>query len=283
MATPFSQTLVKLRKEAGFGTAYSFFHDNGGAPALKISYRNYLHMEQGKLLPVFSRLRLLLYPLRLVHRSSEAAGLVLAWLRTMAGDEPFEELISPLLAPRKDVIGVSPMHKAAKKALDSRKYYLNAGQTRVITADDDTYLCYVALSNDTGAWKVRELAGALKMPEARAAKALAALKREKVVRETRKGVFRCPFAGMMIEFPHLATLPRDMHRRMDELEDRLERSGRPVWLRSGIIRADAGAFRDFLPVMGLNISTAQTYAVTEKSADSALFFIGGRVTKIRDF
>ena len=35
--------------------------------------------------------------------------------------------------------------------------------------------------------------------------------------------------------------------------------------------------------MGVNISTAQTYAVTEKTEKSALFMVEGKITKLRDF
>ena len=48
MATIFSDVLTQLRKDSGFATAYSFYHDNGGAPVLKVSYRKYLMMEQGE-------------------------------------------------------------------------------------------------------------------------------------------------------------------------------------------------------------------------------------------
>lgn len=56
MATIFSEMLVKLRKAAGFSTAYRFYHDSGGAGMLKISYRKYLLLEQGQSLPSADKL-----------------------------------------------------------------------------------------------------------------------------------------------------------------------------------------------------------------------------------
>ena len=98
MATIFSETLVKLRKAAGFPTAYRFYHDNGGAAALKVTYRNYLMMEQGHSLPVAVRLERLLIGLRLLRATPESRELTLAWLKTMLGEELNSRLIEPLLA-----------------------------------------------------------------------------------------------------------------------------------------------------------------------------------------
>ena len=86
MGTKFSEMLVKLRKDAGFVTAYKFFYDNGGDKVLGMCYRKYLMMEQGRFLPQFKHLRAFIYGLHLQNRSAAANGLADAWLRTMAGD-----------------------------------------------------------------------------------------------------------------------------------------------------------------------------------------------------
>ena len=65
MATLFSETLTRLRREAGFPTAYRFFHDNCGAKVLGMGYRKYLLMEQGKILPLFKHLRAFVAGLRI--------------------------------------------------------------------------------------------------------------------------------------------------------------------------------------------------------------------------
>ena len=68
--------LVQLSKEAGFPTAYRFYHDNGGAAGLKISYRNYLLIEQGKKLPALGRLVTFTWALRLISKTPTANALV---------------------------------------------------------------------------------------------------------------------------------------------------------------------------------------------------------------
>jgi hypothetical protein len=105
MATIFSETLTRLRKGAGFPTAYRFYHDNGGAPFFKVSYRNYLMMEQGRNLPVLGRLAKIILGLRIPERTPESRELTMAWLKTMAGGEAYADMLEPLFyqgAPAKE-------------------------------------------------------------------------------------------------------------------------------------------------------------------------------------
>ena len=283
METIFSKMLVRLRKDAGFPTAYRFYHDNGGRGVLKISYRKYLLIEQGRNLPALERLGTFLFALRIVNKSAEANELAIAWLKTMAGEDAFRDIIEPLLTAKPDAPGFSPMQKAMKKALDTKKYYLTPEQIEVMFSTRDTYLCFLAMSNDTGAWSKKEFAARLAMPQARANAALKALAGAKIVKAVKKDVYKCPLAGAMVEYPHLASLPQELLKKMRGFDAELLAAGEPVWLRSGIIRADETVFRSFFPVMGINISTAQTYAVTEKTEKSALFKVEGKITKLRNF
>lgn len=283
METIFSKMLVRLRKEAGFPTAYRFYHDNGGADVLKISYRKYLLIEQGKSLPVLDRFSIFLYALRVVHKSAQANELIAAWLRTLAGEENYREIIEPLLAAKQGGAGFSPMQKAMKKALDMKKYYLTLEQLESIFATKDNYLCYLALSNDTGAWTKKEFALRLKLTEGEAEKALKALAGAKILKEAKKGVYKCPLAEAMVEFPHLTTVRPELLAKLRKYQEELIAAGAPVWIRKGVVRADELAFRDFFPLMNINLTTAQTYAVTEKTDKSALFMVEGRITKLRDF
>lgn len=283
METTFSKLLVRLRKEAGFPTAYRFYHDNGGRHALKISYRKYLLIEQGRSLPVPGRLGTFLFALRIVNKSAEANALVTAWLKTMAGEDTFKEIIEPLITAKAGTPGFSPMQEAMRKALSGKKYYLTPEQVEVIVAARANYLCFTAISNDTCAWQKNEFAERIGLPAAVAEKALKALAGAKLVKEIKKGVYKCPLAGAMVEYPHLATLAPGLMKKLREYDDELVAEGQPVWFNNGIIRADEVVFRSFFPVMGVNICTAQTYAVTEKTERSALFMVEGRIIKLRDF
>ena len=283
MSTIFSETLTRLRKEAGFPTAYRFYHNNGGQPVLKVSYRKYLLMEQGKLLPLFPRLHRIIFTLRYVQRSAPANELVSAWLRTMAGAEAFRDLLEPILSIKTETAGLSPLHKAVSRALADKKFYITPQQFSVIVAGADNYLCYLAMSGDSGVWKTEDLAEKLKLKKPAAAKALKELAGVKILKEVKKGSYACPFAAEMVETPQLNTLDEALVAKYKKCREAVIASGTREWARTGIIRADATAFRNFYPLMSLNMSTAATYAITEKTDRSALFAIIGRVVKIRDF
>lgn len=88
-------------------------------------------------------------------------------------------------------------------------------------------------------------------------------------------------AGAHIEFPILNTAPLcDISfKRMAELSD----SGKTVYCRRGVLRADSIDLRNFLPMLDLNMATSLAYSITDKTEHSALFLIEGRVTKLMDF
>ncbi len=283
METIFSKLFKGLRKDAGFSTAYRFYHDNGGKAALRISYRKYLLVEQGKILPAIERLGTFMFALRIVNKSAEANEFVTTWLQTMAGEDSFKEYIKPLLSDKSKNLGYSPMQKAMKKALDMTKYYLKPEQIETIFDSPDNYLCYLAMSNDTGAWKLNEFSKRIGLTVKKAKAALKALSKNKIVKEVKENIYKCPFAGAMLEYPHLATLKPELLKKIESSDKELLKTSNPVWYRMGVIRADETAFRSFFPLMGVNISTAQTYAITEKSEKSALFIVEGKILKIRNF
>ena len=283
MGTIFSETLTKLRKEAGFPTAYRFYHDNGGAPVLKISYRKYLAIEQGKNLPVFGRLTGLLFGLRVVPKSAAADELVTAWLKTMAGEETFKDVLEPMLAVRHEPAVMSPMHKAMKKALAGKKYYITPKQLAVISESRDNYLCFLAMSNDTGTWSAGKFASAAGLTEKAAEKAVRSLAAVKILKKAKNGQHKCPLAAEMVEYPHLTASVQEMIRKLLKYQEELIAAGSNAWMRRGIIRADADALCGFFPIMGMSLSTAHSYAVTERTAKSAIYSVEARIVKLRDF
>ena len=283
METPFSRLFTQLRRDAGFPTAYRFYHDSGGKSVLQLSYRNYLLLEQGKTLPALARLNVFMYALHIVHRSAAAEALVSAWLKTMAGEEAYCDLIEPMLAAKRSAPAPTPMEKAVGMTLRSRKHPISVVQLEAILSSFEAYLCYLAVTADTGAWTAKEIADRLKIMEAAAAKALGEMAKVKMVKETRKGVYKCPLAGCVIEFPHLSIVPPELVKARAAYMEKIYASAAPVWQRGGVLRADSEAFRDFFPMLGASLSTSACYAVTEKTANSALFLVEGRVKKILDF
>lgn len=284
METIFSRMLVQLRKDAGFPTAYRFYHASGGAAGLKMSYRNFLLIEQGKKLPMLDKLGTLIALLRVPAKSTEANALTAAWLKTMAGEERFAQLIEPLLAAGGgEARGQTPVQKALKKAINAKRYPLTARQIEVIYSTPDVYLCHLAMTNDTGTWPVKEFAARLKLKEAAARRALKALAAAKLVKEIKKDVYRCPLAKVLLEYPLPETLSPELRAKIPDYYGKLEATGKREMRTVMVIRADEAEFRNYMSIADDNITAAATYTITESTPRSALFLVEGKVTKLRDF
>jgi len=281
MGTIFSDTLTRLRKDAGFDTAYRFYHDNGGAQAFKVSYRKYLLIEQGKNLPVVDRLTKILMGLRLPLGTPDATALVLAWLKTAAGQDVYTEVFEPLLAPK--VAGLSPMHAALKRTLAEKKHHITLEQLAATASSFETYKCAFTLESDTGTWTAERLAVTLKIKKCEAERGLKELVGAGLVKKLKKGVYRSRVAGMLIEYPPTAAMPPGLRQKLRDCLKRLEQEAVVEYSSMGLIRADAGALKGFFPLLHSNVEAAGTYAITEKTPKSAGFFVIGRVLRLWDF
>lgn len=282
MKTHFSEVLRQFRIKAGFPTAYRFYHDNGGAPLLKFSYRKYLHMEQGKLLPVFDRMGILLYALRLNLNSTGAIDLILAWIKTCTGDDQFDTYISPLLKERPKNIANSPLHKIIDKALSQARVFITPAQMGVIAANRTNHLCFLAISNDTSTWTPKNLAAALKLSVAATKKALRDLAAAKLLKEVKPGLYKCPSAGSLMEFPFF-NVALDAYQKISRYNNDLVANGKPVYMRGSAIRADATDFPSFFPMLSLSNTSAHTYSTYKRTSNTALFRVETKVTKLMDF
>ncbi|MCX5792210.1 MAG: hypothetical protein NTY45_08360 [Elusimicrobia bacterium] len=284
MATIFSEVLTQLRRDSGFSSAYSFYHDNGGAPVLMVSYRKYLLMEQGKILPVIDRLRRLFFALRLPPQSPQANTLVVAWLKTMAGEDNYRDILEPIVSPKAEVKVGSSLHEALKKSLADNKYFMSPFQFAAVVSSFDTYLCYLAMSSETGIYTVAELAKSLKLDKTAVAKAVKSLAEAKLLQKVRQGAYKCPLSSYSsVDFPHMDLMAPGVRGKLKEYMSKLAASGNTEWFTACTIRADAAAFKGYTPLLQMSVHAAKTYEISQKTDTSALYTIEGRITRLRDF
>ena len=281
MKTIISETLARLRREAGFTTAYRFFHDNGGARVLGMSYAKYQQLEEGEILPQLDQLKVLVTGLRLVSAGGPAKELVAACLKTLAGDDIYEELVKPALNDKPPAVTLSPTQKALKEVMADRKFHMTAEHLAVITALPESYTCFQFLSSDSGVWTAEKLAASTGIPKATADKIIKSFLEMKILRRAGKG-YSCPLVGAQIELPRKASCP-ELFERLGQRHDELVASGEPVWFRRAILRADENALRDFFQLMSVTLSSASAYSVREKTPASAMFAMETRAVKLRDF
>lgn len=280
MTHSFSEHLVKLRKAAGFPTAYRFFHDNGGQPVLKITYRKYLLWEQGRVLPPIEAVTRLAPALRLVPKGGALGGLAAAWLRTMAGEEVYNSILKPIISIKEDAAGLSPMHSAMDHALRSRKCPVTVAQAVVVLESFEHHKAFLFLTKDEGDWTAERLASSAGLAKKTAAAVCGDFLEAGVLKKAKGGAFCCPLANALLEFPRAELLPQGYIKRIADYQRRLFEEGRNVWLRCGFIRSDRDALAGYLPIIDASLLTAHAY---ESSEGGALFAVEGRVVKVSDF
>lgn len=281
MKTIFSRSLAAYRKEAGFPTAYRFYHDNGGKPVLTFSYRKYLLFEQGEALPSPEVLRRISVALKLIPKSPPAGELAAAWLKTMAGEEAYGFIFEPFISIKTETPGLSPVHKAMARFIKKRP--ITVAQAVLILSSCEHYRSFLLLVHDKGAWSGGALAKAAGLKEAAAAGILSAFSKAGIVKRIRNGLYKAPGEKIILEFPRAETLPHGLNDRMRGYQAEMLSSGAIAWRRMNVLRSDAVELAAFYPVLSLSMSAANAYEVGEKTKNSALFAIESRVVKLFDF
>ncbi len=276
MKTTFSETLISLRKAAGFTTAYRFYHDNGGKPVLTFSYRKYLLFEQGEALPSPEVLRRISLALKLIPKSPPAGKLASAWLRTTAGDEAYDFVFEPFIAIKEDTPGLSPAHRAMGRLIKKRP--VSVAQACVILASYEHYHSFILLLHDEGSLSCEAFAKAAGLKPPAAAKILADFVKSGLVKKI-KGSYR-GFGDTILELPRAEMMPAGLNDRMRGYQAKLLASGSLAWRRLNVIRADAVELAAFYPLLSLTMSAASAYETGEKTKNSAVFAIESRVTKL---
>lgn len=280
MGTPFSESLVALRKAAGFATAYRFFHDSGGQPVLKITYRKYLLWEQGRVLPPIEAVLRLSPALKLLPNGGARGGLTASWLRTMAGEETYSSLLQPIVRVNEDTAGLPPMHSAMGHALKSRKCPVTVAQAAASLESFDHHKAFIFVTKDEKDWTAERLAASAGLTKKSAASVCKDFLAAGILKKVKDGVFTCPLAGALLEFPRPELLPPGYPKRVADFQRKLMEDGRTMWLRCGFIRADREALTGFLPIIDMSVLTAHAY---ESPEGGALFAVEGRVVKVSEF
>lgn len=178
---------------------------------------------------------------------------------------------------------LSQLHKALGRSLAQKKFHLTPTQFSAMLYSPETYKCSLLLTNGTGAWTSGDIAKALGLKKAAAGNSLRRLAKAKVLKEVRKDFYRARMSGAMIEYPDLRTVEPALRDKLREYTKDIEQEGSLEWGTKGIVRADAVALQGLYPLMALNVSTAETYSVTEKTDNTAFFYVVSKVVRLWDF
>ncbi|MBI4348159.1 MAG: hypothetical protein HY553_15065 [Elusimicrobia bacterium] len=284
MAEAFSRQMRRLRLDAGFKTAYRFYHQNGGRRNFPFTYVHYLRLENAGRLPRPQWMAVLLGALRLSPGHKGARELCLAYLKdSLESPEAVALILEPLLHPP-----AAPAQNAAAEAMRWIKaehvVHLSAEQFRVLAADEATYWCSEALVNDRGSWSPPELAERLGLKPESVRRGLARLASCGIARRTAAGRWACREAGKIYTFPGRLQGMGAALKRVQGFWERMHRcKGRGIAERVELVRAEEGFIRAYWPVLAEALDGANVGAAHTHGENTGLFLIETRVRKLMPF
>ena len=284
MAKLFSERLRRSRLEAGFKTAYQFYHRNGGRRHFQFTYVHYLRLENAGRLPRPEWMALLLSALRLSPGQASCRRLFLAYLKDLlGGDQAYALILEPLLC-RHGGVAEAPGADALRWMKAEHAVHLTPAQFKAIAADEATYWCSEALCNDGGSWSAAELASALGFDAKAVQAGLARLQAAGLARRTAAGRYRSRRPGKLYTFPgRLQGMAPTLKTVQKYWERMRRRRGSDAFARVELVRAEAGFARRYATTLAEALDAANLGAVHAKGEDTGLYLIEAGIRKLLPF
>lgn len=285
MKTPFSKAFARLRQQAGFDTAYQFYHKSGGRKVFQCSFQNYLRIENGAHLPQPQRLPLLCTLLRLPLGSEDLRQLVTSYLDTwFKSSELAEWMLRPFRSVEPAAPPPDPARQALQKLVRESAKPVSVAQYQAIMSSAAAYWCYRVLTTDHGCRQPQDLAKLLGLPPGEVAKGLKALVEEGIAKRRKDGSYESPLAGQFLMFPESSLIKAEVMNRVFKYNaDMVKRKGALVDVRYCGVRADAGQLQGYIPHLREAVRGINAYAVDRKTDRSGLFFVETKLYKLLDF
>jgi hypothetical protein len=280
----FSEALSALRREAGFPSAYRFYHRNGGRRHFGFTYVHYLRLEKGAKAPRAEAFGAILKALRLAPAADGARAMFRAYLLDVLGSPEAYELIVGSVS--KSVPTVSPT--LAEGGFDRLKrehlMHMSIEQFTAVSNDETSYWTSELLLNDNGAWTPKDVAERLDCAPKAAAEALDRLTKAKLLRSTSPGRYKTRQPGKFWTFPGRSKGMEPLLDRVRDFWDAMaKRRGGAFGERLELVRASSSVMRQYMNALHHAVDEANLAATHSKGEDTALFLIEGRVRRLLPF
>lgn len=280
----FGASLARLREEAGFSSAYQFYHKNGGRRHFPFTYVHYLRIERKGMLPRPDWLALILTALRLSPGQAGWREFCLAYLRGLLGSENVAAAVLDPLLCRHGEAGAKSQNEGLRWAKSAHAAHLSPRQFAAIASDEAAYWCSEILLNDRGSWSAEDISAALGFPVPDVRSGLKALKSAGLARESSRGKFRARQAGKFYTFPgRLRDMQGDLKRVQAYWERMRRRKGGAACERVELVRAAAGSMQRYIAGLWETLDTANLHATQSAGEDSGLYLIEARVGRLMPF
>lgn len=278
----FSRTLARLRQEAGFPTAYAFYHRSGGRHSFPFTFAHYRQLERGKHLPRPQWLPALMDLLRLPPTSARRRGIVIDFLRALfVTEENYEFLVAPLM---RESVQRGCEKPASNVRAKKRPCRLTPKQCKAVVANAAAYWTFKCLANDHGTWRAEDLAETIGLPEDQIEAGLRSLASHKLAKRDAAGRYRDALFGPRRAFPCAFPRVSLQHGKIDGYIDEMVASRGHVLHESGItLRVEEESMRRALTALRATMDAAASRSVLDKAEGSGLVFFQIHARKAFEF
>jgi hypothetical protein len=279
----FSTRLARMRREAGFPTAYRFYHSNGGRRHFNFTYVHYLRLEKGTSLPRTEWLPVLLSGLRLSPGDPGTREFFIDFLKDLTGgDEGYSLIVAPLLCNHGSKAPAGPEAMRWMKAHHS--IHLTPAQFKALANDETAYWCSEILLNDDASWTPAAAAEILGISDAEATRGLGVLERTGLARRAGRGRWRARSPGKFYTFPGRLT---GMGGHLDKVrafwERKYRRGGKVAFSRVELVRAESASMRRYAAGLAEGLDAANAYATRTKGDETGLYLVEARLRRLLPF
>ena len=135
----FSEALLALRREAGFPSAYRFYHRNGGRRHFGFTYVHYLRLEKGAKAPRAAAFGAILKALRLAPAQDGARKMFQSYLLDVLGSPEAYELVVGGLSAAAPQISPTLAEGGFDRLKREHLMHMNVEQFTAVSHDETPY------------------------------------------------------------------------------------------------------------------------------------------------
>lgn len=274
----FGPAWARLRADAGFPTAYAFYHRNGGRRVFPFGYAYYRQVELGESLPRGAWLPGLVERLRVPPEPDALHALLTDYLRDKVGAE---DVFARLFAPMLHGPGAAPpQSRALSRILRRGACQHTPEEFRALLSTPAVYWShvYLTLAGRGSGLSPKELAAAAGLGEDAVRAGLAALVGRGLARPARGGRFRGALAGVVEVLPRgYPGWERDVRTLERYWSERMRRGGAPAFDMGVVLRGSPAAMHEAAASLRRVLECLAAVPPDEGGREDVVFAVQARV------
>jgi hypothetical protein len=277
--TAFGETIVRLRAAAGFPSAYSFYHRNGGRRVFPFGFAHARRVERGLALPKAGGLDAFLTALRLPPSSEDERNFLKAYLRALVGDDPFfEARIAALFShPGGGEVGEEAVHRLVA----AHAFHPSVEQCRLIYGSRETFWTFQCLLHSRAPRAASEIATATGLSSIDVLRAAAALVKARLIRPAAGDRYVCSHSDSVCVSPSVFPGASEAARRVGSFLRHVEGQGAKLFDRYSLLRLTLADEAEVTRLLARAMERTAAFSTIEELPDTGMVDV--RFTAVRLF